>query len=245
MPSRRSARQQLSGARSARAHSGGKMRGRPDPCVTSFTSRPAVSAGGRSGGTDRPVHVSVSVSAGPGLPVTHLRGGCHVVRVRLGRRGRDLRRPAVADNSRYRASGSREHRDAGQLAPASARWLRRLEPPRGRGQQGRDFGCDAVLQDPPRVLDLRRRPGARFVHAAPGSCSGAPGKRLQLSGSRRHLSRRLARAPGARGARGCWPSCRARGFFSCGTLRPPRVCFRLPHFPWRATSTIRGQWQEA
>src|SRR6266851_2265498 len=54
--------------------------------------------------------------------------------------GRDLRLPAVADNSRYRAGGRREHRDAGQLAPAPAPWLRRLEPPRGRGQRGRDLG---------------------------------------------------------------------------------------------------------
>src|SRR6266851_2453969 len=157
---------------------------------------PPVYTGGLSGGADRPVHVcvSVSVSAGRALQVTHLRGGCHVVRVRLGRRGRDLRLPAVADNSRYRATGRREHRDAGQLAPAPPPWRRRLEPPRGRGQQGRDLGCDAVLQDLPRALDLRRRPGARFVRAAPGSCAGAPGKRLQLSSDRLDLSRCLARA---------------------------------------------------
>jgi hypothetical protein len=174
----------------------------PDPRVTSFTGRPTVSAGGRSGGADPPAHVSVSAGTGPALPVTHLRGGCHVVRVCPGRRGRDLRLPADADNSRYRASGRREHQDADQLAPAPAPWLRRLEPPRGRGQPRRDLGRDAVLQDLPRALDLRRRPGARFVHAPPRSCSGAPGKRLQLTGDRLDLSRRLARAvPGAAGLR--------------------------------------------
>ncbi len=56
--------------------------------------------------------------------------------------------------------------------PASLRqrgrpWLGRLEPPRGRRQQSQTFGRDAVLQDPPRALDPRRRPGTRPVHAAP------------------------------------------------------------------------------
>src|SRR5260221_2305129 len=52
----------------------------------------AVSAGGRSGGGDVAVPVSVSVSVGAGrrLPVTRLRGGCHVIGVRLGRCGRDV-----------------------------------------------------------------------------------------------------------------------------------------------------------
>ncbi len=45
----------------------------------------AVFAGGQSGGGDVAVPVSVSVGAGLRLPVTHLRGGCHVIGVRLGR----------------------------------------------------------------------------------------------------------------------------------------------------------------
>src|SRR5260221_4976737 len=89
---------------------------------------PPVSAGGLSGGADRPVHVcvSVSVSAGPALPVTHLRGGGHVIPVRPGRRGRDLRLSAVADNSRYRPTASPEHKDAGQLESPPTPRLGRL-----------------------------------------------------------------------------------------------------------------------
>ncbi len=54
------------------------------------------SAGWRSGGADRPARVGVSAGTGPRLPIAHLRGGCHVVRVRPGRRRRDLRLPVVA-----------------------------------------------------------------------------------------------------------------------------------------------------
>ena len=150
-----------------------------------------VAAGGPSGGADLPVRVSVG--AGHRRPVTPLRGGCCISRVRLGRRGRDVRLAAVADNNRHRASGSREHRDVGQLAPAWPPWLRRLEPPRGRGQQGRESGCDAVLQNLARLLNPRRRPGARSVHPAYRGCSGALGKWLDLSGRRLHLSRHPAR----------------------------------------------------
>ncbi len=105
--------------------------------------------------------------------------------------------------------------------------------------RGRDLGCDAVLQDLPRVLDLRRRPGARFVHAAPRSCPGAPGNRSHSSRNRLHLSRRLERGPIRR-----WPPCRPGGFSSRGTSRPPQVGLRPAHFPLLAASTIASSGQE-
>ncbi len=87
----------------------------PDRCATGVLGGRPVSAGGPSGRADLPADVGLSVSAGHRRPVTHLRGGCHVARVRPGRRSRDAQLPAVADKNRYRASGSGEHRDAGQL----------------------------------------------------------------------------------------------------------------------------------
>jgi hypothetical protein len=94
-----------------RAHPGRRIYGRPPSVRDDVTGRPPICARGQSGRADLPVHVSVSVSAGHRLPVAHLRGGCPVVCVRVGRGG-EVRLLAAPDNSRYRASGSRDHRDA-------------------------------------------------------------------------------------------------------------------------------------
>src|SRR5258706_1901698 len=74
----------------------------------------AVFAGGQSGGGDVAVPVSVSVGAGRRLPVTRLRGGCHVIGVRLGRCGPDVRLLAAARHTRFSARGRPEPPAAGQ-----------------------------------------------------------------------------------------------------------------------------------
>src|SRR5258707_13502021 len=64
---------------------------------------PPVYTGGLSGGADRPVHVcvSVSVSAGRALQVTHLRGGCPAVLFNLVHRAPERQPSSVDVQRRY------------------------------------------------------------------------------------------------------------------------------------------------
>ena len=102
------------------------------------------------------------------------------------------------------------------------------------------LGCDAVLQNLARLLNPRRRPGARPVHAAFRGCSGALRKRLDLSGGRLHLSRHPARpAPRAAG-RHCGPVVSFRA--GHGNLH---VCASARLLPLAGHLNHGGQWQKA
>jgi hypothetical protein len=135
---------------------------------------PVPSAGSRGAGS-APV-VSVSGGLGVGVPVACPGLGIAVCPDLW---SSSVLPSAVEDRSGDRAGSSGDHGGTCHLAPAPMARLAGLDTLRSRGQQRGDLRRNAVLDEAPGAVKLRRGPGARCPDAVACDCAGAAGNWLQ------------------------------------------------------------------